>query len=62
MRRIIDPPSGWRYGFPKVFDNPNDLDTDEWFIQNGYPIEEVQYWHEHGKSVPYRIWTASDDE
>jgi hypothetical protein len=38
--RIIDPPSGWKYGFPKPI--PNDIkDTEAWLIENGYPQEEI---------------------
>lgn len=48
---IVDPPSGWRYGFPKVFDfKPShtnlpgeeyDMELKEWFIDNGYPRKDV---------------------
>ena len=32
----IDPPSGWKYGFPKIL--PNDVkDLREWLQENGYP-------------------------
>jgi len=38
---LIDPPSGWKYGFPKELDR--DLVTGrelrEWIIANGYPYE-----------------------
>lgn len=49
---IIDPPSGWRYGFPKPI--PNDVkDVNKWLVENGYPqtiIDELgeyffcRYW------------------
>lgn len=36
---IIDPPSGWRYGFPKEF--PRNILSDgqliKWLLANGYP-------------------------
>jgi hypothetical protein len=38
---LIDPPSGWRYGFPKPFDNPTNMDTTEWLLANGYPASEL---------------------
>lgn len=54
---MIDPPSGWKYGFPKVmpkkFDNFSELE--EWLVSEGYPqrlINELQdtffcrYWEE----------------
>lgn len=42
---LIDPPSGWKYGFPKEL--PKDYekytsdDLSEWLIENGYPKEEI---------------------
>lgn len=37
--KMVDPPSGWRYGFPKEM--PQDLKSEteviQWFLDNGYP-------------------------
>jgi hypothetical protein len=33
----VDPPSGWRYGFPKLYDPAKDGDMVAWMIANGYP-------------------------
>jgi hypothetical protein len=33
----VDPPGGWRYGFPKLYDPAKDGDMVEWMIANGYP-------------------------
>ena len=33
----VDPPSGHRYGFPKLYDPATDGDMVEWMIRNGYP-------------------------
>ena len=33
----VDPPSGWRYGFPRLYDPASDGDMTEWLIRNGYP-------------------------
>jgi hypothetical protein len=33
----VDPPEGWRYGFPKVYDPAKDGDMVEWMISQGYP-------------------------
>jgi hypothetical protein len=39
-RKMIDPPSGWKYGFPKEI--PEHVDnTRDWLIQNGYPQAEI---------------------
>jgi hypothetical protein len=57
MMKMIDPPSGWRYGFPKAI--PQDVtDTQKWLIENGYPQQEidacgdyffVRYWEQEEK-------------
>jgi len=49
---IVDPPSGWKYGFPKPV--PSNKATTEWFLDNGYPqfeidrgmLEHVRFWYE----------------
>ena len=33
----VDPPSGWAYGFPRLYDPAKDGDLTEWMIANGYP-------------------------
>jgi hypothetical protein len=33
----VDPPSGWRYGFPRLYDPAADGDMTEWMIRHGYP-------------------------
>jgi hypothetical protein len=43
-KKIIDPPSGWKYGFPKeIPENVTTLeDFKEWFIKNGYPEKDIE--------------------
>ncbi len=44
--KMIDPPSGWRYGFPKVL--PEDVtDTMAWLVENGYPQKEIDLCGDH---------------
>lgn len=33
----VDPPSGWRYGFPKLYDPAKDGPMREWLVKSGYP-------------------------
>lgn len=33
----VDPPSGHRYGFPRLYDPATDGDMRAWMIANGYP-------------------------
>lgn len=40
--KIVDPPSGWKYGFPKEL--PADVeDFVQWLIDNGYPEEDAEF-------------------
>jgi hypothetical protein len=33
----VDPPQGWRYGFPKLYDPSKDGPMREWLVKSGYP-------------------------
>jgi len=33
----VDPPSGWQYGFPRLYDPASDGNLTEWLIREGYP-------------------------
>jgi hypothetical protein len=58
MARYIDPPSGWKFGFPKPI--PKDTkDVREWLIQNGYPEKLIT---ELGDHFYCRHWERPDDE
>jgi hypothetical protein len=39
--KMIDPPSGWKYGFPKALPDHEPINIIEWLIENGYPQEEI---------------------
>lgn len=34
---IIDPPSGWMYGYPAVYNKSKDETIEEWALRKGYP-------------------------
>ena len=38
---LIDPPSGWKYGFPKPIPS-HVADHVKWLVDNGYPQELVE--------------------
>jgi hypothetical protein len=40
MAKYIDPPSGWKYGFPKELPN-HVTDINKWLVENGYPQREI---------------------
>lgn len=52
MKVWVDPPSGWLYGFPKLYDSEQNGDMLEWLHDNGFP---------EGEDLSYvRQWSADD--
>ena len=50
--KMIDPPKGWLYGFPKEI--PEHVDnTIQWLIENGYPEKVIK---DYGDSFYVRGW------
>ena len=37
---MIDPPGGWKYGFPKELPEGT-TDVLKWLVENGYPQSEI---------------------
>lgn len=55
---IIDPPAGWKYGFPRVYDNPDNIPLEEWLLKHGYPQHEI-----NNAGAKYcRYWEKEIDE
>ena len=54
MRYWVDVPSGWRWGFPKLYDEETDGDLTDWIYRNGYP--------KHKEILYTRHWEAREDE
>ena len=57
MATIIDPPSGWKYGFPKPIPEDRKSDALVWLVEQGYPQSEIDglgdYFH-------YRSWKEDE--
>lgn len=53
----VDPPSGWKYGFPKQWSGEGDMT--EWLIENGYPQKEIDACGEH---FFVRQWISSEED
>jgi hypothetical protein len=56
---VIDPPSGWKYGFPKILPNyikGSDL-LSNWLLDNGYPQEDIELALKHS-----RYWSIKSNE
>ena len=46
MMTLIDPPSGWKYGFPKPI--PDEVENVlEWLVGEGYPQSEIDACGKH---------------
>ena len=39
--KMIDPPSGWKYGFPKPIPEDRINDQLAWLVEEGYPQKEI---------------------
>jgi hypothetical protein len=51
----IDPPSGWQYGFPKVWDQK--LPLAQWLVDSGYPVHDIDF------ALQYiRAWPADNKQ
>lgn len=56
-RLWVDPPSGWRYGFPMIWDPAETPDVISFLRQNGYPEKDIPFACQY-----LRMWEASEDE
>lgn len=55
---ICDPPSGWRYGFPKPI--PDEVENlKEWLLSEGYPEFEFDKMGDH---FYCRYWEVDEDD
>ena len=57
MALIIDPPSGWKYGFPKPIPEDRRYDSLTWLVEEGYPQELIV---ELGEHFFCRYWEVED--
>lgn len=56
---MIDPPSGWKYGFPKPIPANRRDDVQKWLVEEGYPQEEIDKLE--GCFI-CRIWEEPDEK
>jgi hypothetical protein len=49
----VDPPEGWKYNFPAIYDPDTDGQLSEWIIKKGYPVTLIQ---EYGDVWAVRCW------
>ena len=55
----IDPPAGWRYGFPKVWDQAEQPDFYKWLLSSGYPQHMLD---EYGDYFYCKQWAATEEQ
>ena len=53
----VDPPEGWKYGFPAIYDPEKDGQMSEWIISKGYPVQIIK---EYGEQWHIRCWPAEE--
>ena len=57
MTMMIDPPEGWRYGFPRLYVGAKDGTMREFLLNHGYPLKDVDF------ALQYmRCWPAETSE
>lgn len=49
---MIDPPLGWRFGFPRPYDKLDTQTLKDWLLEKGYPPSMVSLAEEYS-----RYWT-----
>jgi hypothetical protein len=63
---FIDPPTGWRYGFPKPapenIRNMTQAQLHEWFVANGYPQKELDIWKNSENGMPCGMFESEVEE
>lgn len=60
IKHYVDPPGGWRYGFPKVWDKKENPDFYAWLVKEGYPQEEIDKYKDEG--LPCNNFCREEDE
>ena len=56
---MIDPPSGWKYGFPMPLPDPRPESTTAWLVEQGYPQAEIDLM---GQYFYCRYWEVEMDD
>lgn len=57
IQRFYDPPSGWKYGFPKPFNPEPGSSIEETLLKDGYPQKEI----DKGGAERVRFWDHEEN-
>ena len=49
----VDPPEGWKFGFPAIYDPETDGQLSDLVVRKGYPLLTIK---EYGDSWAVRCW------
>jgi len=41
--KFVDPPSGWKYGFPAAYDETKDGTLQQFLLKKGYPEKDIPF-------------------
>jgi len=53
----VDPPEGWKFGFPAIYDPDTDGQLSDWIVRKGYPLLTIK---EYGDAWAVRCWPAEE--
>ena len=53
---MVDPPSGWQYGFPTVWDKEKQPELREFLKEKGYPEKDLDFALNH-----IRMWFPEEE-
>jgi len=59
MTLYVDPPEGWRYGFPKAVPKEWETQIFTWLLKEGYPPEIVK---KMGNNFAVRCWREEEKD
>ena len=59
--KVYDPPSGWKYGFPKPYQPKEGESLAETLLRDGYPAKELEsIKRPNGGLFGVRFWEHND--
>ena len=53
---VVDPPSGWMYGFPTVWDKEKHPELKDFLREKGYPEKDLEFAMNH-----MRMWFPEEE-
>ena len=55
-KMMVDPPSGWQYGFPALWDKKVHPKLEDLLREKGYPEKDIEFATQY-----MRMWRPSDE-